>query len=206
MDKEYYINHIVLDVHLNNSIYKPIPSNINQEVFQNLRKLVDKCSSNLTQKEKEYVLNNTWKTSEFYCTIKTHKCKSIQEAILQNDNDTIINVLKPNDLKGRPIVAGPNSPTQALSSLIKEILKPIVPCLTTYVKDDWHFIKQLPTTLSYEAILYSCDIESLYTSIPIDLGLEAISYWLNNESNLTLSRFSNNFILEAIEFIVRNSY
>ena len=69
--------------------------------------------------------------------------------------------MKPNDLKGRPTVAGRNSPAQALSSLIEKILKPIVPCLTTYVKDDWHFIKQLPTTLNYEATLYSCDTESL---------------------------------------------
>ena len=161
MDKEYYINHIVHDGHLNNPIYTLNPSNTDQKLFQNLRKLVDKYSSNLTKKEKEYVLNNTWKTSEFYCTIKTHKCKSLQEAILQNDNDTIINALKPNDLKDIPTVAGPNSPTQALSALIEKILKPIVPCLTTYVKDDWHFIKQLPTTLNYEATLYSCDIESL---------------------------------------------
>ena len=135
------------------------------------------------KKEKGYVLNNIWKTLEFHCTIKTHKCKSIQEVILQNTKDTIINVLKPNDLKDRPIVAGPNSPTQALSSLIKKIIKPIVPCLTMYLKDDWHFIKQLPRTLNYEATLYSCDVESLYASIPIDLELEAILYWLNNKSN-----------------------
>ena len=81
---------------------------------------------------------------------------------------------------------------------MEKILKAIVPCLTTYVKDDWHFIKQLPKTLNYEATLYSCDIESLYTSIPIDLGLEAILYWLNNKNNLILNRFSNNFILEAL--------
>ena len=172
MDNECYINYFELDGHLNNPIYKPIPSNTDQKVFQNLRKLVDKYSSNLTKKEKEYVLNNTWKTSEFYCTSKTHKCKSIQEVILQNDNDTIINVLKPDDLKDRPIVAGPNNPTQVLSALIEKVLKPIAPCLTTYAKDDWHFIKQLPTTLNYEATLYSCDKECLYTSIPINLGLE----------------------------------
>ena len=41
-----------------------------------------------------------------------------------------------NDLKGRPIAAGPNSPTQALSSLKEKILNPIVPFLTTYIKDD----------------------------------------------------------------------
>ena len=100
--------------------------------------------------------------------------------------------MKTNDLKGRPIVAGPNSPTQALSSFIEKLLKPIVPCLTTYVKDDWHFIKQLPTTLKYGATLYSCDLENLYTSIPIGLGLEDISYWLNNKINLILNRFSKN--------------
>ena len=47
-------------------------------------------------------------------------------------------------------------------------------------------------------LTYSCDIESLYTLIPIDLGLEAILYWLNNKNNLILNRFSNNFILEAL--------
>ena len=49
-----------------------------------------------------------------YCTNKTNKCKSIQEVILQNDNDTIINVSNPNDLKDRLIIIGPYSPTPAL--------------------------------------------------------------------------------------------
>ena len=42
MSKEYYIIHIVPDGHLNNPIYKQIPSNTDQKVFQNLRKLLDK--------------------------------------------------------------------------------------------------------------------------------------------------------------------
>ena len=120
---------------------------------------------------------------------KTHQCKSIEEAILENDSDTTIDVLKPDDLKGRPVIVGPNNPTQALTSLIENIPKPIVPCLTSYVKDEWHFIKQLRKTLKYEATIYSCNIESLYTSIPIDLGLEAISHWLNNKINLILNQF-----------------
>ena len=165
--------------------------------------MVDKYSSNLAKKEKKYVLNNTLKTSEFYCTIKTHKRKSIQAAILQNDNDSIKNVSHPNNLKGKPIVAGPNSQTQALSSLIEKILKYILPCLTTYIKYDWHLIKQLPGNLNYEVTLYLCDIESLYTSIPIDLGLEAILYWLNNKSNLISNRFTQNCLLQVLEFIWR---
>ena len=53
MDNECYINYFEVDGHLNNPIYKPIPSNTDQKVFQNLRKLVDKYSSNLTKKEKK---------------------------------------------------------------------------------------------------------------------------------------------------------
>ena len=68
-------------------------------------------------------MNNAWKTLELYCTIKTHKCKSIQEAILQNDNENNINVLKPNNLKGRPIVAAPDSPLQALCCLIEKYVE-----------------------------------------------------------------------------------
>ena len=75
MAKKYYVSHFVLNGHLSNTVYKPIPSNTDQKVFQNLHKLVDKYSSNLTKKEKEYVLNYTWETSEFCCTIKTHKWK-----------------------------------------------------------------------------------------------------------------------------------
>ena len=53
--------------------------------------------------------------------------------------------------------------------------------------------------------MYSCNIESLYTSIPTSLGLEPISHLLNNKNNLILNRFSSNFILEALEFILRNN-
>ena len=48
-------------------------------------------------------------------------------------------------------------------------------------------------------------IHVLYTSIPIDLGLEVILYWLNNKSNLKSIRFLQNYILEARLFILRNS-
>ena len=66
MDKEYYINHIVLDGHLNNPIYKPMSRNTDQKVFQKLRKLVDKYSPNLAKMEKEYVGNNTLRTFRIF--------------------------------------------------------------------------------------------------------------------------------------------
>ena len=47
---------------------------------------------------------------------KIHKCKSIQEAIVLA-NDDYIEIYQPDDLKGRPIISGPESPTQRLSYL-----------------------------------------------------------------------------------------
>ena len=31
--------------------------------------------------------------------------------------------------------------------------------------------------------MYSCDISSLYASIPTELGIEEISYWLDKNEN-----------------------
>ena len=48
-------------------------NNSDQKFFQNLSKLVDKYSSKISKKEKEYVLDNIWKTSQFYRAIKAYK-------------------------------------------------------------------------------------------------------------------------------------
>ena len=53
--------------------------------------------------------------------------------------------------------------------------------------------------------MYSCDIESLYTSIPTELGLETIEYWIMRKRNLIPQRFTKEFILESIEFILKNN-
>ena len=53
--------------------------------------------------------------------------------------------------------------------------------------------------------MYSSDLESLYTSIPTELGLEAIEYWIMRKQNLILQRFIKKFILESIEFILKNN-
>ena len=58
------------------------------------------------------------------------------------------------------------------------MLKPIVPCLTTSVKDDLDFSWFLPSSLNIESVLYLCDIESLYTSITTYLCIEAIDIGL----------------------------
>ena len=103
--------------------------------------------------------------------------QSNQKAIALSADD-YVEVFQPEDLKARPIISGPEIPTQRLSCLIENLLKPIVSCLTTYLKDDWDFLRALPSSSNFDSVLYSCDIESYYTSVPIDLGIEAINYWI----------------------------
>ena len=92
-------------------------------------------------------------------------------------NSEYVEIINLADLKGRPISGGPESPTQRLSNLVEILLKPLVPTLKTSVKDDWDFLRQLPEKLPFQGTMYSCDITSLYTSIPTELGIEAINYW-----------------------------
>ena len=53
--------------------------------------------------------------------------------------------------------------------------------------------------------MYSCDIKSLYTSIPTELGLEAIEYWIMRKRYFIPQCFTKEFILESIEFILKNN-
>ena len=156
----------------------------------------------LTKNEIKYVLNNNWKSSNFYVLPKAHKSKKIIEEINESNN-ICVNIQPPEDLKGRPIVGGPNSLTQGISGLLEKISNPIVSCLETYTKDDWDFIRKLRS--HYPCVLAICDVVSLYKSIPHEFGLEALSYWIEKKRNLILERLTKAFILEAASFILSNN-
>ena len=175
MDKDYYCDILVMKQHLSTSTYQKVDSNSDKHVFNNLKILIKKHDSGLTKNERKYILNSNWKSSNFYVLPKIHKSKRIIEEINESHN-ICLNMQPPEDLKGSPIVGGPNSPTQGISAVLEKILTPIVSCLKTYVKDDWDFIRKLPSYVDYPCVLASCDVVSLYTSIPHDLGLEALSY------------------------------
>ena len=85
------------------------------------------------------------------------------------------------------------------------MLKPIVPCLTAYAKNDWGCSRFLPNSLHFIRVLYLCDIEGLYTSNPVDLAIEAIDYWITRKRNLFPDRFTKDFIIDSIKFILKNN-
>ena len=124
---------------------------------------------------------------------------------IEKEPRNVIGIGSANDLVGRPIVAGTNAPTRHLSDLISDILKPIVPTQTSYVKDDWDYLRKMPRKLGGKYKLFGCDIKSLYTSIPHELGLKAMKYWIERCRNLIDPRFTDEFILESIEFLLKNN-
>ena len=204
MDSVYYRNKLVLNDHLHTPTYERTTSDADQKMFKEQIKLLERHRACLTEKEFKYISTYDWKSSLFYVNPKISKCQEISEQI-QKNNSVYLKMKPPASLKGRPIISGPISPIKHLSKLISKILAPLVPLQESYVKDDWEFIKQLPRTLTYDAELYTCDIVSLYTSIPHDLGVEAMDYWIRNYSNMIPERFSRDFIIDAVTFILKNN-
>ena len=204
MDKDFYRDKLVLKDHLFTSTYCPTHFSADKEAFANLKILVKKFENNLTKKEFKYVTDFDWKTSNLYVQPKIHKNNTIIEK-MKTSKDTYIEMEPPNDLKARPIIAGPKAPTQHLSELIEKIISPLVPKLKSFIKDDWDFQRKFPRFLNYPATLYSCDIESLYTNISHDLGLTALEYYINKYRHIIPSRFSKEFILKSAAFILQNN-
>ena len=205
IDKEVYKNKLVLKDHLLSSTYKKSSPDSNEKVFKKLKKIVSKYSNCFTKKETKVVLDADWTDSYFYVLPKIHKCEEIKEAI-SKQNSEYIHMNFPTTLKGRPINGGPTAVTQGASHLIEKLLNPLVCHMKSYIKDEWDFLRKIPSSVSYPSTLLSCDIVSLYTSIPTDLGLKALDYWITKLGHLIPERFSKECILEMVEFILTNNF
>ncbi|XP_047141171.1 uncharacterized protein LOC124816160 [Hydra vulgaris] len=92
----------------------------------------------------------------------------------------------------RPIVSGCGSPTDNLSEYVVKYLLPIAESLPSYFKDSTELLKTLCETPlpRREYILVTADVVSLYTNIPHDDGIRAVSNFLNN--NWKLLKLPNN--------------
>ena len=65
-------------------------------------------------------------------------------------------------------------------------------------------IDKIPYTVHSNCLIYTVDIESLYTNIPNSLGLTAIEYWLSKFP--TFTEYPSNFIISSIKFILENNF
>ena len=120
--------------------------------------------------------------------LEIYKYQDILQEI-ETFSEIYIQTEPPNNLKGRPIIADQNSPTQRLSSLLEKILTPLIPKLKSYIKDDLGFLKKLPRNLDPSFTFLTCDIVSLYTNILYKIGLRALLCYITKYKNLIPIRF-----------------
>ena len=51
-----------------------------------------------------------------------------------------------------------------------------------------------------------CIISSLCISTPTELGIKAINYWFHRKRELISQRFTNDFIIESIKFLLKTTF
>ena len=85
----------------------------------------------LTKKEFTYNTDFDWQSSNICVQLNIHKSKAIIDA-MERSKQEYLEMDPPQDLKARPIIAGPNVPTQHLSELIEKIISSLVPHLKSY--------------------------------------------------------------------------
>ena len=184
---------------LSNTIYyKKIDQDLTKDFTREINSIVKRMFANgeIRSKTRDYLLNDSPRTSRFYMLPKIHK-----------------NKIPPPD---RPIVSGNGCPTEKISEFVDFFLNPLVKQFPSYVKDTTHFLQKLKKVkkLPKGAFLFSLDVEALYTNIPHHLGLRFIKEALaklrpgiqvpSNESILTLLEAiltKNNFTFNGEHFL-----
>ena len=108
------------------------------------------------------LINSNPRTSQFYMLPKIHK---------QN-------------IPGRPIISAHSCPTAFISQYLDDLLRPMVEALPTYVKDSSHALNIFDgfRFRQENALIFSMDVSSLYTSISHDAGLTALEHFLEQRS------------------------
>ena len=184
--------------------YSTLSSNQDLKILHRVEKLVKSSNNEVTDKERQFLTKFDHKTSRFYGLPKVHKSQIIKDAI-KEQNMEYIKVPDPQDLSFRPVVAGPAAVTSRLSNLIDILLRPFIPYVKSYVRDDIDMLNHLPATIGEDEILLSLDAASLYTNIDHDLAIEAITYWLDRHPEDIHERFSKDFIIESIKLVLKNN-
>ena len=205
MDSEHYktMAFSILNV---NEFYKHLEKNphTRQTKYDSLQKTDRQTKTVLTKKKESYLLQIESKDSNFYGLRKIHKDAPVASKCTVSSTQTIqMNDIT--DLKLRPIIARPKCLTQRLSNLIDVVLRPLTKRMKSYLRDTMNFLNHLPEHIPEDTILASFDVESLFSNTPHDLGLDPIKFWLQKHPEDLHRRFTDNFILDSIEFILKNN-
>ena len=105
------------------------------------------------------------------------------------------------NITGRPIISGNNSPTEKISTFIDEHIKQFVPLTKSYVRDTPDFIKKIEQfSPNGDFYLVTMDVTSLCTNIPNHEGLVAVTQTLIREN--THFRVQNRSLITLLQHVL----
>ena len=133
---------------------------IETRVGKELRSLQD--GGYISRKERKYLTPQCSNPPQIYGLPKIHK-----------DNTPL-----------RPIVSAIGSPTYLLAKMLAGILTPLAGSTNSFVKNSPEFAQVRNIDLQQDETLVSFDVVSLFTRVPIDDALQAISSHLTQDDTL----------------------
>ncbi|KAL2076550.1 hypothetical protein ACEWY4_027853 [Coilia grayii] len=176
----------------NQTHYKPLDSPIYPETRLKVRNILEKMRQEgyINRDQQLYLLEDSPRERRFYLLPKIHKNKTTWS--------------KPGEIPpGRPIVSDCDSETYRIAEYIESYLNPISCLHPSYIKDTYDFLEKIKTLIiPQEAFLFTIDVESLYTNIDIELGLDAVKLWFEKYPN---QNRPDKFLLELLEISLRRN-
>ena len=103
---------------------------------------------------------------------------------------------------GRPIISGIGTLTEPASKFIDSFIKPYVQQLPSYLEDTTDVLNKISVLTNLQNhFLVTMDVESLYTNIDHNDGLEAMRFYLSDRDVLP----PTDFIVELTDWIIHNN-
>ena len=178
-----------------------------REIIGKIDFLCKKYKDCLTKDEISALTKFDYKEANFYGLPKIHKSQIIKAAV-NDQKSEVVNVESPSDLKIRPIIGGPVSPTSNLSKLLDLLLKPFMTNLPSFVRDSLDLLdqaRQWESESNEEYTLITMDISNMYMNVSETLGIKAIRHFVHEFPDLLHPRFNVEFIIEAVLLVLRNN-
>lgn len=192
--KDNYKQEALRQLH-NTEFYKPIKTPIYLQTAKIITRIINtlRNQGSISKAQHRFLTPpDNPRPRHFYTLPKIHK-----------DTNTwpVPHVIPP----GRPIVSGCNSESAAVEQYIDYYLNPIASSTPSYLRDSTHlkaFLSQMH--IKDTDILFTLDIESLYTNIPIYDGIQRIKEALTNNPQ---PKRPDNYILKLLEItLTRNDF
>lgn len=175
--------------------YRALEEPIYTETIDEVREILEEmCSKKIINgAQKEYLIGDgPPRPRRFYLLPKIHK---------EPKNWSIPFQIPP----GRPIVSDCNSETYYIAEYLEHFLNPLSIRHPSYLKDTYDFISKIGRLkIPPSAILFTIDIDSLYTNIETQVGLEAVKKFMKKFPD---SKRPDEYILKLLEInLTKNDF